>query len=237
MEKRFLVLVLVLGALALPLLYGSNTLGSDGAQLSGGGCGQKAAPEPDSDQDGVADALDNCPTSFNPSQTDSDGNGIGEICEAVEPFDGLIECPFPTCGNTDECFDFLQNSCPEDAIEIGFLGDSVSCCDQVCVVVENPEEGACPAGSCPFPFLQCSSDQECQDAGSDFCLDGCCLDNAECEPCGCEPDDPNCVCPPCGNCPDAACDSQEDCPEGASCDSNCCVPDVSPPPPPPPPGP
>lgn len=48
----------------------------------------------DQDSDGIADASDNCPTMSNPSQTDFDGNGIGDACDAdcgtslstVEPF-------------------------------------------------------------------------------------------------------------------------------------------------------
>ncbi len=42
------------------------------------GCGN---PDTDTDGDGVADCVDNCPAVANPSQTDCDGNGIGEACE------------------------------------------------------------------------------------------------------------------------------------------------------------
>jgi uncharacterized repeat protein (TIGR01451 family) len=35
---------------------------------------------PDRDQDAVADEKDNCPTVFNPTQADSDGNGVGDAC-------------------------------------------------------------------------------------------------------------------------------------------------------------
>lgn len=37
----------------------------------------------DSDGDGVADVLDNCPNGYNPLQIDLDGNGIGDSCEAA----------------------------------------------------------------------------------------------------------------------------------------------------------
>jgi hypothetical protein len=35
----------------------------------------------DSDEDGVLDDVDNCPRSPNPSQTDSDADGVGDACE------------------------------------------------------------------------------------------------------------------------------------------------------------
>ncbi|HEY3243692.1 MAG TPA: thrombospondin type 3 repeat-containing protein, partial [Phycisphaerae bacterium] len=41
--------------------------------------------EPDTDGDGVIDDCDNCRTVFNPNQTDSNGNGTGDACEAPPP--------------------------------------------------------------------------------------------------------------------------------------------------------
>lgn len=37
----------------------------------------------DADQDGIADAIDNCPNIANPNQEDADNNGIGDACEDV----------------------------------------------------------------------------------------------------------------------------------------------------------
>ncbi|MEI8258934.1 MAG: thrombospondin type 3 repeat-containing protein, partial [Deltaproteobacteria bacterium] len=40
-------------------------------------------PEPDGDADGVPDNVDNCPTTSNADQADSNMNGIGNACEAA----------------------------------------------------------------------------------------------------------------------------------------------------------
>ena len=36
---------------------------------------------PDSDNDGIIDSADNCPNTYNPNQTDLDGDGIGNACD------------------------------------------------------------------------------------------------------------------------------------------------------------
>ena len=38
---------------------------------------------PDSDYDGVPDITDNCPHNYNPSQQDTNNNGIGDACEVI----------------------------------------------------------------------------------------------------------------------------------------------------------
>jgi hypothetical protein len=60
------------------------------------GCGFLRSSSPDQsvevrsdiDGDGIEDSLDNCPFAFNPDQTDSDSNGIGDQCDV-------------DCGNVD----------------------------------------------------------------------------------------------------------------------------------------
>jgi DMSO/TMAO reductase YedYZ molybdopterin-dependent catalytic subunit len=49
----------------------------------------------DADADGIADSVDNCPTVYNPTQRDSDGNGIGDQCDPNCPdLDGAAPVNF-----------------------------------------------------------------------------------------------------------------------------------------------
>jgi hypothetical protein len=51
---------------------------------------------PDTDHDGVADAADNCPGTYNPLQHDADGDGAGDVCD---PTPGCGGCGQPACEN------------------------------------------------------------------------------------------------------------------------------------------
>ncbi len=42
-----------------------------------------SAAAPDGDSDGVPDSVDNCPAHFNPGQSDSNSNGIGDACDTL----------------------------------------------------------------------------------------------------------------------------------------------------------
>ena len=58
----------------------------------------------DSDGDGIPDALDNCPTVFNPDQRDLDGDGVGNVCDNCQ----TVANP----GQEDSNHDGVGDACP-----------------------------------------------------------------------------------------------------------------------------
>jgi hypothetical protein len=98
-----------------PNTCNSQQLNADGDQYGDvcdptpgcGGCGQPACEQactgPDSDGDGIPDAIDNCPTVTNPSQVNSDGDTYGDACD---------NCPFVTNQDQlDSDSDGVGNAC------------------------------------------------------------------------------------------------------------------------------
>ncbi|HEV8336736.1 MAG TPA: FG-GAP-like repeat-containing protein [Candidatus Polarisedimenticolia bacterium] len=84
----------------------------------------------DLDMDGIANLKDNCPTRYNPAQTDADGDGMGDACSQVDPEalcaggpnDGALclsdaGCPGGTClGDHDFVVTRVeqrQDNCPD----------------------------------------------------------------------------------------------------------------------------
>ena len=60
----------------------------------------------DYDNDGILDNIDNCPTTYNPNQKDTDGNGEGDVCEDSDG-DGVLDFE-------DNCI-YIPNPGQEDA--------------------------------------------------------------------------------------------------------------------------
>jgi hypothetical protein len=81
--------------------------GLDFTHAAGDPSGQTTTPFPadiangadnrDTDNDGVLDLYDDCPTRHNPSQLDRDGDGIGDACDPDADGDGLPDVPSAWC--------------------------------------------------------------------------------------------------------------------------------------------
>ncbi|HAL92458.1 MAG TPA: hypothetical protein DCM68_05470, partial [Verrucomicrobia bacterium] len=82
----------------------------------------------DGDHDGLLDNADNCTTTYNPTQTDTDNDGMGDACDTDLDGDGVLNgvdnCPYesnPTQSDIDE--DGLGDFCDPDADGDGIPND------------------------------------------------------------------------------------------------------------------
>lgn len=126
---------------------GTNTTGPSLPDTSGGlgfGSGEPAvsqddvfeSPATDSDGDGIDDAQDNCPSTPNADQADSDGDGEGDVCDVDDADDSdsdgvpdaLDNCAaLPNALQTDTDLDGLGDLCDNDDDGDGLFDVSDNC--------------------------------------------------------------------------------------------------------------
>jgi len=104
----------------------------------------------DTDEDGVCDADDNCPDTANEDQADSDGDGIGDVCEeevCPEDTDGDGVCDdddnCPAVSNPDQADsdgDGVGDACEESNCESDTDEDGICDEDDNCPMTANPDQ-------------------------------------------------------------------------------------------------
>lgn len=104
---------------------GADVIGGDATGGDVGGGDASGGPA-DTDQDGIDDRLDNCPTVYNPDQVDLDGDGRGDACDPDIDGDGadnVIDCaprnPAVSPFAPELCGDGVDNDCDSATDEEG----------------------------------------------------------------------------------------------------------------------
>lgn len=115
---------------------GTSSSTSDGT--SGGSSTGPVGP--DGDGDGAADDVDNCVEDANADQLDSDGDGMGDVCDPDDDddklFDEVDNCPLvKNPGQEDLDKDGVGDVCEEDSDE-----DGVPNVDDNCPALANPDQ-------------------------------------------------------------------------------------------------
>ena len=177
--------------------------------------------DPDIDDDGVVNGLDNCPHKANSEQEDTDTDDLGDACDPDDDDDGVLDKD--DCAPTDpmvypsasEICDGLDNDC-DLTIDEASCNDDNPCTEDLC----NPAIGC----SNPFNTSPCTDGDQC--TTNDTCDGGVCTATfVQCDDSNPCTDD---VCDPKGGClstPNALpCTDNNPCTDGDGCAGGGCIP-------------
>ena len=184
MSPRPLLLAWIVASAAAPgcspsaAVDGGAGLGGAGGTGPAGGTGGGGGTE-DSDLDGVADALDNCPADANTDQGDGDGDGVGDVCDNCAQLTNAGQAD----GDGDDVGDACDN-CPAhpNGDQLDGDGDTIG---DACAHCATIEDRACVCAGCaaaawcqPHPALGPSCVPSCP--GPRRCGETCCPPGSAC---------------------------------------------------------
>jgi hypothetical protein len=155
---------------------------------------QGGTPLPDTDGDGVCDAIDNCDTDVNTDQADADGDNVGDVCDNCPNNVNGSQLDTDGDGLGDAC-DACPNDAGNDSDGDGICGD-VDNCPLTANAAQQDADGDNVGDACDI----CPGFDDLADADTDGVPDGCdnCVNNAN--P-GQEDGDGDGVGDACDNCP------------------------------------
>jgi hypothetical protein len=122
---------------------------ADGCDDCTSGSVDPANDGPDTDGDGECDAGDNCPTIFNPAQTNTDGDAAGNVCDADDDNDGVADGGDTAPLDPYACGDIDADGCDDCALGTDGFG-SLPDADPSNDGPDADGDGTCDAGDgCP----------------------------------------------------------------------------------------